>query len=161
MGRAATRSISACTDFWISGTFDGSPTTCMRRIGSFVKSSIGSTDRIARAARAILMPGSSTQPPARRGLGDARGRMVGVDQRDVVAMTGGGEAPEQVGRQNRIDSLEHGYLRPPCGEIDAFGIAAEDRRALGIGTPRGQRLGARDPAVIAAAQIDDRPVAAP
>jgi hypothetical protein len=48
------------------------------------------------------------QPPR-----DAGGRKVCIDDRDAVAVAGTRQGVEQVGRQQRVQSEQHGFLLTP------------------------------------------------
>ncbi|MET4826514.1 DNA integrity scanning protein DisA with diadenylate cyclase activity [Bradyrhizobium ottawaense] len=62
---------------------------------------------MARTAVSIVMPGSWIRRCDEVLRADVRGRVVGVDDHEVVAVAHGGQQPEQVGRQDRIDRFQH------------------------------------------------------
>jgi hypothetical protein len=57
------------------------------------------------------MPGSRTSARGRRAR-DRLGGVIGVDDGQVVAVAHGGEHPQEIGRQQRIEALQHQAALP-------------------------------------------------
>ena len=66
----------------------------------------------------MLSPGRRIEPSARGRARDALGRVVGVDQSEIVAMAHRGEQPEQIGGEDGVEALQHGGLSMFSGAVN-------------------------------------------
>ena len=101
-GKPARRSTIVWKSATAGGISSGLPTTCMQCAGLSTKESSGSTERIASSAWLASAPSSRTSR-----LALLQGRVVGVDDGDLVAMAHGAQDHQELGRQQRVDAAQH------------------------------------------------------